>query len=156
MLAEGSGNKIKTFYTSETFSVTWDKGAELCEKYGMKFVTFDGYAEAQYFINLVIALDVNVWVGITDQNDEGKFETFRGDESVVLPWGGDNPNNFYNEDCVEASKCFKGFNDRSCDKTKRIGCELVELSDEVGNKEEIYSEFEKLKLFSECFLVISL
>jgi hypothetical protein len=115
----------------------------------MKFVTFDGYAEAQYFINLVIALDVNVWVGISDQSKEGKFETFNRDESIDLPWGGDNPNNLNNEDCVEASKCFKGFNDRACDKTKRIGCEVVELSNEILDKEEFEKDFEKLELFSE-------
>lgn len=111
-------------------------------------MTFDSYGEAQYFLNLVVSLELNVWVGITDQNKEGKFEKFNGGECVELPWGGDNPNNLKNEDCVEASKCFKGFNDRACDKEKRIGCEIVEERAEIIDRSIFIDEFEKLILSS--------
>jgi hypothetical protein len=67
------------------------------------------------------AIGGQVWLGVTDRVAEGTyFEVTTGVETY-LPWLSGEPNNLFNEDCVELNG--GGFNDEDCGVSQAYACE---------------------------------
>jgi len=61
------------------------------------------------------------WLGVTDIVKEDEFLKVTGGAATYLPWLGGEPNNQFNEDCVELKA--GGFNDEGCGALQGYVCE---------------------------------
>jgi Lectin C-type domain len=107
--------------------MNWEDALLYCEGRGMNLATFDSREEAKYFNSIA---GKEVWVGITDQKEEGKFIQITDDQEADIPWNAGEPNNFNDdENCVQ-SGFDGGFNDNDCKSVIRFACERVEYIEE--------------------------
>lgn len=92
----------------------------LCSHHDMTFVTFASNAEADEYLKL----NIEHWVGISDQAVEGSFRNYDGKSdsvSSLLWWNSGEPNNYNgNEDCVQLKS--NRYNDNTCTTSFKVAC----------------------------------
>ncbi len=71
----------------------------------------------------VLTLRGDVWIGLADREDEGRFRWVTGDPVAFTNWDSGEPNNFFNEDCVELRSGNGRWNDEDCGAARSYVCE---------------------------------
>jgi hypothetical protein len=84
-------NQHQYFLTSD---ISWQEAQNLAEKMGGNLVTINDEKENQWLIETFIKPDTNfLWIGINDQENEGKFIWVSGEKSNYYHWAEGEPNN---------------------------------------------------------------
>jgi hypothetical protein len=125
----------------------WHAADNICQGKNMNLVTFETYAEAEYFKNQVANKlkpqwdgenkeSRGIWVGINDLKAEGNFVQVNGVPTPTLPWSPSDPNNFGGaENCVFSD--INGFFDGPCEWALGFACEWFEATE--TNQDVVYN-----------------
>ena len=106
----------------------WQEGNSYCEKVGAKMASIHSAAENDFIFNQIMSRygrARNVYLGLNDIKNEGKFEWTDGTEVDYLNWNRGEPNGLPGENCAEmlTQHNAKVWNDISCSHThKNIIC----------------------------------
>jgi len=101
----------------------WQDARNFCQAWGGDLVEIDSDAENEA---LARRIEANVWIGATDQEEEGTFRWAGGAPLAYVGWGRDQPNDLEaNEDCSELRLFDDRWGDVPCagDVTRRALCE---------------------------------
>ncbi|XP_071324754.1 hepatic lectin-like [Trachinotus anak] len=100
------------YYASEKGVVkTWQNSRKDCQEKGADLVIITTRAE----LDFVVKLYTRTWIGLSDIEQEGKWEWVDGtDLGNGGFWQSGEPNNHGHEDCVEISRSTGEWNDVSC------------------------------------------
>lgn len=104
---------------------TWEVAQKTCFRDGGELAMIDTEAEnASLFEHLGAKFVVaNVWIGLSDEADEGQFRWISGDPLESSAWRTGEPNNVGNEDCVEWIASDGRWNDLPCSISRPSLCE---------------------------------
>jgi hypothetical protein len=114
----------KSQYRFVTDQKQWLDAEKDCEHDGLAHLAVldnDGERDA---VRGMISGDT--WLGVSDLVSEGTFFKVTTGVAGYLPWNGGEPNNQFNEDCVELAG--GGFNDEGCDNDDVYVCECDGLT----------------------------
>ncbi|GFO00184.1 collectin-12 [Plakobranchus ocellatus] len=100
-----------------------------CKQYGGYLVQIDDWNELKFLKGIVAGAGGNgpFFTGITDEESEGRFYTYNDKKPAkYLKWRWFQPDNWYNEDCVniDIGIFSVGLNDMACGKSGRYICEV--------------------------------
>ncbi|GFO28566.1 collectin-11 [Plakobranchus ocellatus] len=100
-----------------------------CKKLGGYLVQIDDRDELKYVVGLMISAKGYgpFFTGITDEESEGRYYNYNDKKPAkYLKWRWFQPDNWYNEDCVniDVSIFSYGLNDLACGKHGRFICEV--------------------------------
>lgn len=115
----------KYYYIEHSDKVNWYKAGYICRSMGGYLVNIENQKEYDELAKHLLP-DHNYWIGIDDLAVEGEYRSTATDLSPdFLKWSSGNPNNYYNEDCVELwwvdSK--HQINDYQCNDNRNFICE---------------------------------
>jgi hypothetical protein len=84
-----------TYYKSKKI-VHWDEAAAICPKYGGHLVTITSAEENQALIAAIKAKNIrrNIWIGLSDHEQEGKWKWITGEEVTFTYWDATQPDNW--------------------------------------------------------------
>ena len=119
-----TGGEMGSQYRFVTGAKPWIDAEHDCEHDGLAHLAVldnDGERDA---VRGMISGDT--WLGVTDLVSEGTFFKVTTGAAAYLPWDSGEPNNQFNEDCVELSG--GGFNDEGCDNSDVYVCECDGLA----------------------------
>ncbi|MHC4201291.1 MAG: protein kinase domain-containing protein [Planctomycetota bacterium] len=74
--------------------IGWPAANAFCEKQGGHLVTITSKEENDFVTGLARQADKDVWIGLTDEREEGKWRWITGEEVVLLFWGGGQPDDY--------------------------------------------------------------
>uniref|UniRef100_A0A3Q1JHY8 C-type lectin domain-containing protein n=1 Tax=Anabas testudineus TaxID=64144 RepID=A0A3Q1JHY8_ANATE len=115
------------FLFTETGS--WTEGRQDCRTRGADLVVIDSDEEQTFLSNLT---DANVWIGLTDEEQENTWKWIDGTPLTLSYWEKNQPDNgagqakWGEEDCVHIRTGWKtknNWNDRSCRASLHWICE---------------------------------
>ncbi|GFO28578.1 collectin-12 [Plakobranchus ocellatus] len=100
-----------------------------CKEYGGYLVQIDDKAELKFVKGFILGAGGYgpFFTGINDEESEGQFYTYNDKKPVkYLKWKWSQPDNWYNEDCVniDIGMFTTGLNDMACGKSGRYICEV--------------------------------
>jgi len=101
----------------------WQDARNFCQAWGGDLVEIDSLAENEA---LARRIEDNVWIGATDQAEEGTFRWAGGAPLAYVGWARNQPNDLQgNEDCSELRPFDERWSDVACagDVTRRALCE---------------------------------
>jgi hypothetical protein len=102
---------------------TWQDARSFCQAWGGDLVEIGSLAEN---VALAARIEDNVWIGATDQEEEGTFRWAGGAPLAYVGWGFNQPNDLQaNEDCSELRLFDERWGDVACagDVARRALCE---------------------------------
>lgn len=99
-------------YFFSTFQKKWKESVIACKDMGAQLVVIKSYEE-QSFLQRTSKMKGNTWIGLSDSQEEDQWLWVDGSPLQWRNyWSAGEPNNLYDEDCVEFSSY--GWNDISC------------------------------------------
>ncbi|TRY77121.1 hypothetical protein TCAL_05677 [Tigriopus californicus] len=109
--------------------MTYNEALQYCAQKGGHLPMFQSSnPEPEYATLLAKATERNIelfWLGATDIGNEGLFTWSDGTPMVFTRWNRKEPNNHNgNEHCVEVRTSSRVWNDSSCEKKRRVICQL--------------------------------
>ncbi|XP_023575959.1 C-type lectin domain family 17, member A [Octodon degus] len=107
------------YFSSRTKS--WDEARMFCQDNYSHLVIINSLAEHNFVANAHRSSRV-YWLGLNDKDKEGDWRWLDGSPITLSFWDPQEPNNFYEEDCVCMNKG-GNWNDLSCAKTTYWICE---------------------------------
>ncbi|XP_069025568.1 CD209 antigen-like protein E isoform X2 [Embiotoca jacksoni] len=114
-------------YFVSTAKKNWTESRRACVAEGADLVVVDG-GEEQEFINGLLDVGQNAWMGLTDGLKEGEWTWVDGTPATTTNWQTGQPNNFKNQDCgefVRTSSAEVGkWNDDGCFARQTWICEI--------------------------------
>ncbi|XP_029361693.1 C-type lectin domain family 4 member M-like [Echeneis naucrates] len=107
---------------------TWSKSREFCQNVGADLAIIKSLDEMT-FITGLFKSDKELWIGLTDGVQEGKWKWVDGTPLTTAYWGKGQPNSHSgrNQDCVEVWHRVSGrgdWNDENCDTDQNWICEM--------------------------------
>ena len=112
------------FYRLVTSSAEWNPARTTCEDDGAYLVVIGDQAENDHVRSL--SGNGNLWIGLSDQDDEDTFVWANGveldEDNDFASWNNGEPNNQGEEDCVEM-RGNGSWNDSSCGDRREFVCE---------------------------------
>ena len=106
--------------------LTWDEASTACEQRGWSLATLDT-AQEQAFLRRTLAARLTMarlWLGLTDQAQEGRWRWSSGAPVQMTQWGSGQPDNANGEHCGEWRLDHNDWNDILCDRPRRGLCLL--------------------------------
>ena len=109
---------------------TWEVAQKACLRDGGELARLDTEAEnSALFVALGAKLTVpNMWIGLSDEANEGQFRWITGDPLEVPLWRSGEPNDSSGEDCAEWGTSDGRWNDLSCRSALPSLCEKPQPS----------------------------
>ncbi|CAL4093298.1 unnamed protein product, partial [Meganyctiphanes norvegica] len=119
---------IQCFYfgtdKNDEEDLTWEEAFNYCQEMGgrlaviKEFEIFQKYQKDNYEGS-------SLWVGVSDIEREGKFRWINGEIlQEGFPWHHNQPDNWFNEDCVHSPSDFNyEYNDLKCTDKKQFVCD---------------------------------
>ncbi|XP_021327944.1 C-type lectin domain family 17, member A-like [Danio rerio] len=106
------------FYYMSTETKNWTESKKDCEQRGASLMIINSKEEHKFFKS-----DANVWIGLTDKNEERKWKWVDGSELATgfSSWGPGEPNGLQGESC--AASFSAELYDFSCSETFNWICE---------------------------------
>ncbi|XP_060553989.1 C-type lectin domain family 10 member A-like [Ruditapes philippinarum] len=105
-----------------------DSAVKVCSNENAFVADFQSEVELQY-IRSIINLDQNIWVGITDREEEGNWKSLRNEKQIEFSnWEKGQPNNFfagYDEGCAVMYHDSGLWHDYRCSHTFAYICKKV-------------------------------
>lgn len=98
------------YYALSSATATWANADLACRNAGGHLATVSNAAENSFLTT--ISGGNTVWIGYTDQSEEGNFRWVTGENVVYTNWNSGEPNNSSNEDYTELNTS-GGWNDNS-------------------------------------------
>ncbi|MFW5925313.1 MAG: C-type lectin domain-containing protein [Myxococcota bacterium] len=110
-------------YVLRTDSRAWGSAASECLAWGGHLVTIDDESEEQWLI-ATFGPALDVWIGLSDRNEEGTFTWMNGSEADYRNWTSSAPDDRGGgEDCVALNSDSFGWDDRKCQQERAYICE---------------------------------
>ena len=81
------------YYYSQTINL-WSQADSICNSLGGHLVTISDVAENNFINNF--SNGMGIWLGLTDENNEGIFQWSNGDSLTFTNWLPNQPDNFTN------------------------------------------------------------
>ncbi|KAH8412033.1 hypothetical protein KR222_007092, partial [Zaprionus bogoriensis] len=118
---------LKYYYIAHNDKVNWFEAGEKCRSMGGNLVNFLNDEELQT-LAVHLKTDFSYWIDLNDLGTEGEYRsTATGRAPHFIHWQSGNPNNLWNEDCVELWYHHGKYlmNDFDCNKRKAFICEAA-------------------------------
>lgn len=115
----------KYYYIEHSDRVNWYKADDICRSMGGYLVNIESQDEFDELVKHLIPAHM-YWIGINDLANEGVYRTTAtGRAPKFLKWSPHNPNNIFNEDCVELWYVHNKYqmNDGRCNHDRHFICE---------------------------------
>ena len=117
-------------YRSEAAATNYMAAQTSCNAEGGHLVVVTDDTENDYVRNMI---SENAWIGYSDTDVEGSFVWATGTANLFIHWGGGQPDNSGDEDCVETNTN-GDWNDLPCSRDRDFVCECdpVVVTDSFG------------------------
>ncbi len=124
--------KNGTCYNFVRKEETWDQARLQCafESANADLVTVKSAEQLTYVNTLVhagvvIGCSKKYWIGLSDRGQEGEFKWVDGTAAGYTNWARFEPNNAFQEDCVEMGYEDAQWNDEDCDRKRCFLCAVT-------------------------------
>ncbi|XP_057177781.1 CD209 antigen-like protein B isoform X1 [Triplophysa rosa] len=97
----------------------WTESRRYCRVRGADLIIINNKEEQEFVLNVTGGEEA--WIGLSDSDEEGRWEWVDGSTLTYSFWGLREPNGGTRENCVESYR--SGWNDNSCNKIKKWICE---------------------------------
>jgi hypothetical protein len=106
-------------------AATWQNAQAQCAQSGGDLAVMDSAEENDaLFARIGARFDVgNIWIGLSDAAEEGRFRWASGEPVGAPPWRAGEPNNLGDEDCAEWLPSDGRANDLACHEKRASLCE---------------------------------
>uniref|UniRef100_A0A4W6CDA8 C-type lectin domain-containing protein n=1 Tax=Lates calcarifer TaxID=8187 RepID=A0A4W6CDA8_LATCA len=115
------------YYYISSEQKTWEESTEDCRQKGTDLVIINSEEEQRF----LIALNKRVWIGLTDQEEEGVWKWVDGSALSTRYWLPSQPDNYGEEDCAEIPvddhDPLLKWNDIPCSQNNFWVCETVDV-----------------------------
>ncbi|KAI7793120.1 putative C-type lectin domain family 17 [Triplophysa rosa] len=108
-----------SFYFISSEKKSWIESRSYCRERGADLIIINNKEEQEFVLNVTGGEEA--WIGLSDSDEEGRWEWVDGSTLTYSFWGLREPNGGTRENCVESYR--SGWNDNSCNKIKKWICE---------------------------------
>ncbi|MDA3863725.1 MAG: FG-GAP-like repeat-containing protein [Deltaproteobacteria bacterium] len=124
---EPLGRKI---YLSCSEPMTFEQAVQFCGQQHSEMLVLNNDNENNFVASFITEA---VWLGITDQEEEGNFVTLDNNSPDYTNWEEGQPDNYNSsEDCAVLRTSSNKWNDLACDSTQAVVCETSAISGKDG------------------------
>jgi len=109
--------------------LSWRQARVYCKNLGGHLVTIGSASENAFVENLADPIDDDVWIGLTDEANEGQWEWVTGERVMFVNWEDNKPDVGAEEDYVEMHRDGT-WNDLPVTSSMYFVCEWSDWSDE--------------------------
>ncbi|XP_062864765.1 CD209 antigen-like protein E [Trichomycterus rosablanca] len=127
-----------SFYYISTVVKNWAESRQYCRERGADLVIINSREEQEFINNL----NIKSWIGLSDEESEGKWKWVDGSALTTAFWSQGRPNNDRNRNCVLldawSSGALNNWNDIPCFNTYSFICESsLKCSCERGERRSV-------------------
>ena len=124
-----ASSALKPYYAPTSKRKTFADAHEICRLYGGHLPVFNTLQDQQMALDALEEASISfghVWIGITDESEEGTFKSaVDGSDPPFFNWRVNQPDNYHDaEDCVEFGSTGK-WNDVSCTFECHFICQIT-------------------------------
>ncbi|XP_074089081.1 pulmonary surfactant-associated protein D-like [Macrotis lagotis] len=120
-----TGVKIveEKFFMSTGYEVTFEEGKKICSQRGALLASPQNARENGALQEFAKEFDKHLYLGMSDEKNEGTFKYLNGQIISYTNWGSGEPNGGRKENCIDFN-ANGHWNDKSCTEKLLIVCEI--------------------------------